>query len=301
MQRLGRVRWVLALVLLLNLTVALAKFVVGWLTQSLTITADSFHSLMDTASNVVGLIGVSLALAPPDVDHPYGHHKFETLASLGIAGLLFVTCFEIIQSLVERIMHPVVPEITALSFGVMIGTMAINIGVATYERREGKRLRSDLLIADSAHTLSDVLVSFSVILTLAGTALGFTVLDLVGAVVIVGVIAYVGFTILRHSSAILSDTAAFSEEVVMAVACATAGVQDCHAVRTRLGPTISYIDLHLEVDPRLSVSAAHDIAAEVERRLVAELGVHDVVIHLDPGHVHEGGALPHPDGRRGRP
>ena len=97
------VRKTLVWVLVLNLVVATAKLAVGWLSSSISMVADGFHSLTDSASNIVGLIGISLAGRPPDEDHPYGHRKFETLAALMIGALLALTAWEVFKSCLERL------------------------------------------------------------------------------------------------------------------------------------------------------------------------------------------------------
>ena len=112
-------RRILAVVLVLNLAVAAAKLAVGWMIDSISMLADGFHSLTDSASNVVGLVGISLAARPPDEDHPYGHRKLETLSALFIGGLLAMTAWEVLQSCFERLRTGSVPEVTAASFAVM--------------------------------------------------------------------------------------------------------------------------------------------------------------------------------------
>ena len=108
------VRRVLGVVLVLNLAVAAAKLVVGWLSSSISMVADGFHSLTDGASNVVGLIGMSIADRPPDEDHPYGHRKFETLAALIIGALLSLTAWEVLKSLTHRLREGGEPEVTGM-------------------------------------------------------------------------------------------------------------------------------------------------------------------------------------------
>ncbi len=100
---------ILLVVLFFNFAVALVKIIYGYWTNSLSLTSDGFHSLFDGTSNVIGIIGITLASRPPDKIHTYGHEKFETLASLGIAILLFITGFEILQSAVGRFYNPEVP------------------------------------------------------------------------------------------------------------------------------------------------------------------------------------------------
>ena len=167
------VKRILIIVLVLNLAVALAKLIYGWRTGSLSMISDGFHSLFDGTSNIIGIVGIILASRPPDLTHPYGHSKFETFSSIGIALLLFITCFEILQSAVGRFLNPSVPNITTLSFMIMMVTIAVNISVSWYENRKGKELGSSILIADSMHTRSDIYASLIVIAGFVLIKMGF--------------------------------------------------------------------------------------------------------------------------------
>jgi len=146
---------VLALILLLNLAVAIAKLMYGWRTRSISIQADGVHSLLDGSSNIIGLVGVWVASRPPDANHPYGHRKYETFAALGVAVMMFMGCWEIGREAWQRFLHPVTPNITNAGFLVLGATIAVNLFVTWYERREGQRLNSEILVADAAHTGSD--------------------------------------------------------------------------------------------------------------------------------------------------
>ena len=174
MKRDQAIRRILWLVLLLNLMVAGAKLWYGYLTQNLSMWADGFHSSFDGASNVIGLIGIWAASFPPDEAHPYGHRKYETFASFGISVLLFLTCFHILKDSYMRVINPTTPVVTPLGFGIILITMLINYGVMRWEKKRGEDLKSDILIADSMHTRSDLFTSSSVLVSLSTTALGFS-------------------------------------------------------------------------------------------------------------------------------
>src|ERR1041385_3650443 len=173
------VRRVLVLTLVLNLAVVAGKLIAGLLAGSLSVLSDAVHSSVDSLNNIVGLVVVKYAAAEPDEGHPYGHAKFETLAAFAIAGFLFVTCYQVTLSALSRLLNPPdsPPQITALTIGVMVVTIAVNIAVTVYEHREGKRLRSEFLVADAIHTRSDVLVSCSVLTGLLLVRLGYIWLD----------------------------------------------------------------------------------------------------------------------------
>jgi cation diffusion facilitator family transporter len=276
------IRRVLWIVLGLNLAVAIAKLVVGWLTGSISMVADGFHSTTDSASNVVGLIGVSLAALPPDENHPYGHRKIETLSALAIGGLLAMTAWEVLRSCLQRLWRGGAPEVEPQSFGVMIATLCVNLAVSAWERRRGEALGSEVLRADAAHTRSDVYVSLGVIASLIAVKLGYPQVDVVAALVITVVIANVAFQILRQSAGMLVDPAVVPAERVREVALSVPGVEGVHKVRTRGHPQSGHADLHVQVRPDLRLDQAHVIGHLVTDRLREEFGFRDVVTHVEP-------------------
>lgn len=280
--RLRAVRRVLAGVLVLNLAVAGAKLAVGWLIGSLSMVADGFHSLTDSASNVVGLVGISLAARPPDADHPYGHRKFETLSALFIGALLALTAWEVLKSCFERLHSGSAPQVTAASFVVMVATMIVNLAVTIWERRRGRALASDVLLADAAHTGSDVYVSLGVILSLVAARWGYPQVDLVAAAAITVVIAQAAFRIVWRSAGLLVDPAAIPAQRIREIALAVPGVEGIHKVRTRGRPADGQADLHIQVPPHLRIDEAHRIGHQVVDRLREELAIHDVVVHVEP-------------------
>ena len=270
-------------VLVLNLAVALSKLVYGWYTNSLSMVSDGFHSLFDATSNVIGVVGIILASRPPDPDHPYGHSKFETFSSLAIAVLLFVTCFEILQSAWGRFLNSTVPDITILSFLVMGVTIAVNITVSWYENRRGQDLGSSILIADSMHTRSDIYSSLVVIVGFVLIKLGFTQADPVISLLIVILIARMGLKIIRQSSDVLLDRAPISEERIREVVSQLDPVKECHRIRSRGVASEIYVDLHITLDACYSINEAHQIAHQAEDKLKTSIpGVKDVVVHVDP-------------------
>ncbi|MCL4473074.1 MAG: cation diffusion facilitator family transporter [Actinobacteria bacterium] len=279
---------VLVYVLVANLAVSLGKGVVGWRADSIGMVADAFHSLMDGSSNVIGLIGISLAARPRDDSHAYGHAKFETFASMGIVILLLLTAFQIGESVYGRVTsdNPAVPEAGLLPFAVMGVTIVINVAVTLYERRQGRKLSSVFLVADSRHTLSDIYVSFSVIASLAAVRLGYPMIDAVVGGFIALVIAYAALGIMREASVVLLDRAVLDPKAIEEI-CMSAGdegILGCHKIRTRGSESGYWIDLHLLVEPQLTTKKSHSLASHVERRLKDRYGEQtDVIIHIEPG------------------
>jgi len=276
------VKRILIIVLVLNIGVALAKIIYGYWTNSLSIISDGFHSLFDGTSNVIGIIGITIASRPPDKIHTYGHEKFETFASLGIAFLLFITCFEILQSAVGRFYHPEIPDITILSFLIMGITLIINLVVSWYENREGEKLKSTILVADARHTRSDVYVSIAVILGFIAIQMGFSIVDPIIAVIIAVLIAKMGIQIIKSSSSILLDTAPLDEETIRSIVSKVPKVKECHRIRSRGPPSHIFVDLHVTLESSSSLSEAHEVAHIVEDKLKSSIPeIEDVVVHVE--------------------
>jgi len=277
------VRRILIIIFVINIVTALAKGAYGLFTNSLSMSADGLHSLFDSTSNIIGLVGISLAARPPDKEYPYGHAKFETFASLGIAVLLFASSIQLIIAAVNRMQSQSTPQITELSFGIMGITMLINIGVSAYEYILGKRLKSSILVADSMHTRSDIFASAGVILGLVAVRMGYPLADPVIALLICGLIIMTGLEIVRDSSKVLLDRALVEESVIVDLAKSVEGVCTCHRVRTRGMAGEIYVDLHIGVDALLPIGAAHKVGEDVELSIKNNIpGVRDVVVHLEP-------------------
>lgn len=282
------VRRVLLVTLLLNLAVSAAKIVVGRLTASLAMEADGYHSLVDGANNVIGLIVAAFAYRPPDAGHPYGHRKFETAATVAIGVALLLLAWNVLTGALLG-EHPV-PIIGALNWTVMAATLLVNLGVSWYEGRAGRRLHSEYLLADAAHTRSDAYVSLGVIASfLAGRLVDWA--DPAVAAFIAAAIAVQAGRILIGAFHVLTDRARIPAEAVAAVVRRVPQVVNCREVRTRGGPGAVYVDLVVDLDGDLSLHEAHGVADHIEAALRA---VHpelvDVVIHLEPAHAHSAGS-----------
>ncbi len=279
-RKIQRVMWY---ILFLNLGVAAAKIIYGMYTNVLSMQSDGYHSLFDGISNVIGLIGIQIASKPPDAEHPYGHRKFETLAAIFIAFILGVVAFEIVRSAIERFGNGAHPEVTTLSFMIMLGTMGVNYAVTTYEKRKGKELQSEVLLADAAHTKSDIYVSLSVLLGLVAINAGYPLIDPIISVLVAVVILRAGIEIIFSSASILCDHSSIDPAQIADVVCRVEGVQGCHNIRTR-GPQGSvYVDMHVEVDPGMPTYKSHTVAHIVQYRIKERFeGIQEVLVHIEP-------------------
>ena len=281
--RYSAVSRVLLRVLIANIAVAVAKLVFGYATGAVSIISDGFHSLTDSASNVVGLVGIRAARQPPDQNHPYGHRKFETLASAGIFFFLLLVLLEVVRTAAGRLQTGGAPEISMSSFVLMGITVVVNLGVVAYESSEARRLKSELLLADSHHTRSDVLTSLSVIAALIGVKLGYPIFDPLAAFVVAGFIGWSGWLIARETSRVLSDATVLSEADVNAVVMSVEGVLGCHHIRTRGSADHAFLDLHVWAPRDMQLDEAHALSHVVKDRLLEKYPeLADVIIHIEP-------------------
>ena len=270
-------------VLALNLTVALAKVSYGYATGTVSILSDGLHSVTDAASNVVALVGIRASRRPADASHPYGHRKFETLASAGVLFFLLLALVEVVEAALGRLRTGGVPEVTPLSFVIMGVTLAVNMLVVAYESRAGRRLSSEVLLADSHHTRSDVFTSLAVIAALAGVELGFPILDALAALLVAVFIGYACYGIAREASGILADQVVLDIDAVRRVVTSVPEAVGCHEIRTRGSADHAFLDLHVWFPATMPLAEAHRLSHEVKDRLMAAFpSLADVIIHIEP-------------------
>jgi cation diffusion facilitator family transporter len=285
------VRRVLLTTLVLNLAVVIGKLIVGLIADSLGVISDAGHSATDSVNNLVGLLIIRVATAAADAGHPYGHRKFESLAAFGVGSLLLFTCFEIAKSAVGRLLDPAAidTEISRLTIGVMATTILVNIFVYLYERREGERLGSNYLIADSLHTRSDIFVSGSLLIGLFVIKSGLPWLDPVFALIITGLIAYAGWQIFLRTAPVLVDAASLEPRRIENTVMSVPGVESVYHIRSRSDGQRFFIEFSLSVKAE-DVIRAHLVTEDVERRLAEELGPVHVTIHVEPPREREAGS-----------
>ena len=260
-----------------------AKLVLGYATGTVSVISDGFHSLTDSASNVLGIVGLRASRMPPDADHPYGHRKYETLAAGGIFIFLLFAVVEVGRAAFDRLQGGSAPNVTAMSFVVMLATLAINLVVVRYERRQAKRLTSELLLADAMHTTSDVYTSCAVLASLAGVRLGFPAMDSIGGLVVAVFIARTGWAIARDTSRVLSDTVVLAEDNIREVVMGVPEVIGCHHIRSRGSLDHTFLDLHVWLPRDMPLHEAHRLSHVVKDRLMAKYPqIADAIIHIEP-------------------
>lgn len=279
-----KVTKVLWIILFANLAVALVKIIIGTMIGSTSMTADGFHSLTDGTSNIVGLVGIHLASKPIDKEHPYGHRKFEMLAGLFIAAMLFTICGNIVVNAVTRIRYPVQPEVTIVSMVSLFFTLLINVFVCVYEYKVGKKLGSQILISDSMHTKSDIFVSLGVLAMLIGIRLGLPIIiDPLASFAVAGFIIHAAIEIVKVNSSILLDRMAIDTETIKDIAMQFEQVKDIHNIRSRGCKDDLYIDMHIMTEAELTVEKSHELTHHIEDRIRDNIKMNaQIMAHLEP-------------------
>lgn len=286
----SEIRKVLIITLLLNLFVMGLKAALGWATGSLSLQADALHSFTDSANNVLGLFTSRFSSPYPDREHPYGHQKFEALGALGIAGFLAIACFEIIQSVIEKLfLHKSQIEIRPLELSLLIIVLVINLFVTVYERKVGLRLNSPILIADAKHTMSDVWVTILVLLGLIGIWQGnlwhlpqLQWLDVIFAFPVALLVFRSGWEVLTDNLPWLVDEMAIAPEAIYEIVMEVPGVINCHEIASRgvIGRQV-FIEMHAIVDAN-DVETAHQITEAIEAKLIERFAPVRVIVHVEP-------------------
>ncbi|MGQ0586337.1 MAG: cation diffusion facilitator family transporter [Gammaproteobacteria bacterium] len=279
------VRRVLWITLVLNLAVCGVKAAVGLATGSLAVLADALHSLTDGANNVLGLVVTKWSTPPPDREHPYGHQKFEAMGALGIAALLGIACFEVVKTAIARMLDDtpriVTMDVTGLALLALV--LVVNVFVATYERRAGRRYNSPLLLADAHHTFGDIWITLGVIAGAVGLwLLGWQWLDVALAVPVAAAVLWSGWKVLRGNLPWLVDAIAIAPESIQQLAMSVPGVVNCHEVTSRglIGRQV-FVEMHLVTGAK-DVETSHRITEEIERKLAERFGPVHATIHVEP-------------------
>ena len=286
MDKYKKVKNILLFILVANLAVTVMKIVVGSLTNSSSVLADGFHSLSDSASNIVGIVGISIAARPKDKTHPYGHTKFEMLSSLFIGMMMVFIALKIVDDAILQIKNPESLNMTTISFVILIITLIINIIVTKYEYSVGKKVNSYILVSDSLHTKSDVYVSLGVLITLICIKLGFPVIiDKLVSFVVGIFILHGAYEIFKSTISILVDSAVIDENIIREIVVEFSEIKYIKNIRSRGCENDIYIDMDIMVEPDMTVEKSHELTHNIENTMREKLNKNiQVATHIEPFH-----------------
>ena len=286
MDKYKKVKNILLFILVANLAVTVMKIVVGSLTNSSSVLADGFHSLSDSASNIVGIVGISIAARPKDKTHPYGHTKFEMLSSLFIGMMMVFIALKIVAEAILQIKNPESLNMTTISFVILIITLIINIIVTKYEYSVGKKVNSYILVSDSLHTKSDVYVSLGVLITLICIKLGFPVIiDKLVSFVVGIFILHGAYETFKSTISILVDSAVIDENIIREIVVEFSEIKYIKNIRSRGCENNIYIDMDIMVEPDMTVEKSHELTHNIENTMREKLNKNiQVATHIEPFH-----------------
>jgi len=269
----------------INLFLAVIKFCGGIFAHSQALIADAIDSTADLFSDMAVLYGARQSSRAPDATHPYGHGRIETLVSVFLGGVLLATAAGISLRAAQRLLDPadILPPGPA-ALAVAVVAIALKEWIYRYTLRVGRETRSRMLEANAWHQRTDSISSLVVLIGVGGSLLGMPYLDPVAAIGVSVLIARVGWELLWQSVSELSDSALARERVadIRRAIRDVEGVHGLHMLRTRRAGPDALVDVHVQVNPHISVSEGHRIAEHIRERLIQDLDeVSDVLVHID--------------------
>ncbi|MFQ6021921.1 MAG: cation diffusion facilitator family transporter [Acidiferrobacterales bacterium] len=271
---------------IVDLALGIAKIAFGIVAHSQALIADGLHSLSDLATDVVVIYAAKHGSRAADEEHPYGHKRIETMATVGLGVALIATATGVCWDAARRLFNPellLTPGVWALVIAVL--SILAKEGIYHYTMHAARKYRSGLLRANAWHSRSDALSSIIVVVGIVGTMAGLWYLDAIAAIGVALMIAKIGWDFSWQSARELVDTGLARERVnaIRHTITAVDGVEALHMLRSRRMGDDALVDVHIQVDPRLSVSEGHQISETVRTRLIDEIEeVSDVMVHIDP-------------------
>jgi len=269
----------------INLFLTIFQVAAGYFGRSQSLMADGLHSLSDLLSDIMVLYANRHGNRHADAEHPYGHARVETAATMILGVALAALGVALLIAAGMRLQHPAqVQTVHPLTIWIALVALLAKEGMFRYMLAVAKRVRSQMLIANAWHARSDAASSLVVVVGIAGNLMGYTFLDLVAAAVVGVMIAHMGVKFALEALAELIDTGLSPEEVaaIRATLLATPGVRSLHELRTRKMADNALVDAHVIVDPKISVSEGHFIAESARQAVLRRHHVMDVMVHIDP-------------------
>ena len=268
-----------------NLVLTTTQIVAGVLTRSQGLIADGIHSLSDLIADFVVLLANRHSQKDADAAHPYGHHRFETAASLVLGALLLAVGIGMLWSAFLKLEQPQsVPTVHAAALWVAGAALVAKELLFRYMLSVAKQVKSSMLVANAWHARSDAASSLVVGIGIAGNLAGYPILDPIAAAIVGFMVSKMGWEFSWDALHDLMDRAIDEREVeaIRRTLRETPGVSDVHDVRTRKMGDMIVVDAHIEVDASLSVEAGHDIAVEARSRVMQRHRVLNLMTHVDP-------------------
>ena len=270
-----------------NLLLTATQITVGIIAKSQGLIADGIHSLSDLVADFVVLFAGHHSKKDADVDHPYGHHRFETAASLALGLLLLAVGIAMLWSAFKKLETPdSVQQVHVMALWVAGAALIAKETLFRYMLAVAKRVKSSMLVANAWHARSDAASSLVVGIGIIGNLAGYQILDPIAALIVGFMVSRMGWSFGWDALHDLMDRAVDEQEVdaIRITLNETPGVSGVHDVRTRKMGDMIVVDAHIEVDGSISVEAGHDIAVEARNRVMQRHRVLNLMTHVDPWH-----------------
>ena len=283
----SRTTWVSVVV---NLVLSTVQIVVGVMAKSQGLVADGIHSLSDLVADFVVLLAGHHSQKDADMEHPYGHQRFENAASLVLGLLLLVVGVGMVWSAVVKLEAPAsIPTAHISALWVALGALVAKELLFRYMLQVAKLVKSSMLVANAWHARSDAASSLVVSLGLIGNLMGYPLLDPIAALIVGLMVGKMGWGFGWDALHDLMDRAVNEEEVdaIRATLRETPGVAGVHDVRTRKMGDMVVVDAHIEVDANLTVEQGHNIAVAARSAVMRRHRVLNLMTHVDPAHRHD--------------
>lgn len=274
-----------------NVVLTVAQISIGMFSKSQALIADGIHSLSDLVADFIVLFAGHHSKKDADADHPYGHLRFETAASLALGALLLAVGIGMLWSAFLKLEDPQsIPTVHSIALWVAAVALLAKELLFRYMLAVAKRVKSSMLVANAWHARSDAASSLVVGVGIIGNLAGYPMFDPIAALIVGLMVAKMGWQFGWNALHDLVDHAADEEEVaaIRQTVSDTPGVKGIHDIRTRKMGDMIVVDAHIEVDASITVEAGHDIAVVATQRILKRHRVINVMTHVDPWHRPDG-------------
>lgn len=268
-----------------NLFLSILQLIVGIFAKSQALIADSIHSLSDLISDAIVLIANKHSSKAPDAEHPYGHHRFETAATLAVGAILIIVGLGMLWSSFTKLQNPgLIQTVHLLALPIAVLALIAKELLFRYLLRVAKRVRSTMLVANAWHARSDAASSLVVAVAIVANLMGLPIADPIAVLVVGLLILRMGWRFAFNAFNDLMDQAVddATEAKITKIILETPGVMGLHDLKTRKLGDMIWVEVDLEMDGRLTIYEGHEIAEDARRRVMAVLPALDVMTHFDP-------------------
>ncbi len=270
--------------IMMALLLVMAKMLVWFFSNSITILASMTDSMMDLVTSVINYIAVRFAIKPPDEDHNYGHAKIEALAGLAQCAFISASAIFLLVSSINRYFNPV--QLTNIDLGIYVTVLSLilTLFVVVFQTYVIKKTDSQIIAADRLHCQSDLYSNLAIIVSLLICSSGYEIADVIFALLITVYIAHGVYGIGVRSLNVLLDKKISNHLIndITSIMLATPGVLGLHEMRTRRVGNYIYIQVHMCIDRNISLEEAHAIASTAQKAVLCKYSQADILIHMDP-------------------